>query len=231
MARRPRSHRRSFNGATRIVGTGRLLPHLGSGHRLRRPRSMPPARSQPSAVSADAGDDRLVRFRALPPLVSPRPRCLLQMGANDRACSWWLAGHPEDRERPALAGGLGISHLSDGSSPGGLAAGRCHGSRCAECIEPVPLCLWKKRIPCRGGRCPPAGTRGSPPKANAGERYRRQRDRSVTAGTPNTQLQPVGADVVAAGGEEVLPMTARRFREPSGLVNRGAAITSSMWHV
>jgi len=53
----------------------------------------------------------------------------------------------------------------------------------------------------------------------------------VTAGTPNTQLQHVGAAVVAAGGEEVLPMTARHFREPSGLVNPGAAIASSMWHV
>ncbi len=71
----------------------------------------------------------------------------------------------------------------------------------------------------------------SPPKANAEERYRRQRDRSVTAGTPNIQLQPVGADVVAAGSEEVLKMTARHFRKPSGLANPGAANTSSMWHV
>ncbi|MFB2553957.1 hypothetical protein [Ensifer soli] len=53
----------------------------------------------------------------------------------------------------------------------------------------------------------------------------------MTAGTPNAQLQPVGADVVAAGSEEVLSMTARHFREPSGLINPGAAITSSMWHV
>jgi hypothetical protein len=51
----------------------------------------------------------------------------------------------------------------------------------------------------------------SPPKANAEERYRRQRDRSVTAGTPNAQLQSSEADEVATGGEEVLPMTARHF--------------------
>jgi len=37
--------------------------------------------------------------------------------------------------------------------------------------------------------------------------------------------------VVAAGSEEVLKMTARHFRKPSGLANPGAANTSSMWHV
>ena len=150
MAGRQRSRRRSFNGATRIVGTAGS-PHLGSGHRLWRPRSMPPARSQPSAVSADAGDDRLVRVGASPPLMLPRPRCLLQMGANDRACSWWLAGHPEDRERPALAGGLGISHLFDGSSPGGLGGRalprqqmrRVHGAGAPMPAEEEDSVSWK----------------------------------------------------------------------------------------
>jgi len=41
----------------------------------------------------------------------------------------------------------------------------------------------------------------------------------------------VVADEVAVVSEEVLTITARRSRDPSGLVNPGAATTSSMWHV
>lgn len=125
MARTQKSRRRSIHGATRIVGTGRHLPHLGSGHRLRRPRSMPPARSQPSAVSADAGDDRLVRVGASPLQALPRPSCLLQMGANDRTGSWWLARQPEDRGAPRLDRRAGHQssvrrHCSSGE-PAGMA--------------------------------------------------------------------------------------------------------------
>lgn len=53
----------------------------------------------------------------------------------------------------------------------------------------------------------------------------------VCGATPDIYLQRSVADEVAGGSEEGLTMTARHFRDPSGLVNPGAANTSSMWHV
>jgi len=44
-------------------------------------------------------------------------------------------------------------------------------------------------------------------------------------------MQRSVVDEVAGNSEERLTMTARHFRDPSGLVNPGAATTSSMWHV